>query len=91
VTLDGDITQIYMTGVAGPAYDITSVTLPSLEVEATDAIVATVTDAFGNAVTAGTLDVTRVGTGASGSSVVTYSTTSKRWEGNIITTHAPLS
>jgi hypothetical protein len=83
VTLDGDITQIYMTGVAGPAYDITSVTLPSLEVEATDAIVATVTDAFGNAVTAGTLDVTRVGTGASGSSVVTYSTTSKRWEGNI--------
>jgi hypothetical protein len=83
VTLDGDVTQIYITGVAGPAYDITSVTLPSLEVEATDAIVATVTDAFGNAVKAGTLDVTRVGTGASGSSVVTYSTTSKRWEGNI--------
>jgi hypothetical protein len=84
VTLDGDITQVYVTGVAGAAYDITSVTLPSLEAEGTDVIIATVTDAFGNAVTAGSLTVARVGTGtSSGATYVTYSTTTKRWEGSI--------
>jgi hypothetical protein len=90
VTLDGDITQIYVTGVAGPAYDITSVTLPSLEVKGEDVILATVTDAFGNAIvdtSAGalTLAVTAVGTGAgaSTSETVAYSGTSKRWEGPI--------
>jgi len=84
VTLDGDITQIYVTGNAGAAYDITSVTLPSLEVSGTDAIVAVVSDAFGNAVTAGSLTVARVGTGSSsGASYVEYSATSKRWEGSI--------
>jgi hypothetical protein len=84
VTLDGDITQVYVTGVAGAAYDITSVTLPSLEVEGTEVIIATVTDAFGNAVTAGSLTVSRVGTGtSSGATYVTYSTTTKRWEGSI--------
>jgi hypothetical protein len=90
VTLDGDVTQIYVTGVAGPAYDITSVTLPSLEVKGEDVILATVTDAFGNAIvdtSAGalTLAVTAVGTGAgaSTSETVAYSGTSKRWEGPI--------
>jgi hypothetical protein len=84
VTLDGDVTQIYLTGNAGPAYDIKSVTLPSLEVEGTDVIIAEVTDAFGNAVTAGSLTVSRVGTGtSSGANYVEYSATSKRWEGSI--------
>jgi hypothetical protein len=83
VTLDGDVTQIYVTGVAGPAYDITSVTLPSLEVSEKGAIVATVTDAFGNAVTSGTTTVTRVGTGSNSGTNVAYSATSKRWEGDI--------
>jgi hypothetical protein len=90
VTLDGDVTQIYVTGVAGPAYDITSVTLPSLEVKGEDVILATVTDAFGNAIvdtsnTALTLAVTAVGTGANASTseTVAYSGTSKRWEGPI--------
>jgi hypothetical protein len=83
VTLDGDVTQVYITGVAGPAYDITSVTLPSLEVSEKGAIVATVTDAFGNAVTSGTTTVTRVGTGSNSGTNVAYSATSKRWEGDI--------
>jgi len=84
VTLDGDVTQIYVTGVAGPAYDITSVTLPSLEVSDTDVLVAVVSDAFGNAVTAGSLTVSRVGTGVSAATnYVEYSTTTKRWEGSI--------
>ena len=83
VTLDGDVTQVYITGVAGPAYDITSVTLPSLEVSEKGAIVATVTDAFGNEVTSGTTTVTRVGTGSNSGTNVAYSATSKRWEGDI--------
>jgi hypothetical protein len=84
VTLDGDITQIYLTGNAGPAYDITSATLPSLEVSAAGVIIATVTDAFGNAVTAGSLTVSRVGTGTtSGADYVEYSTTTTRWQGSI--------
>jgi hypothetical protein len=84
VTLDGDITQVYVTGVAGAAYDIKSVTLPSLEVSGKDVIIAEVTDAFGNAVTAGSLTVARVGTGTtSGAAYIEYSTTTKRWEGSI--------
>jgi hypothetical protein len=84
VTVDGDVTQIYLTGNAGPAYDIKSVTLPSLEAEGTDVIIAEVTDAFGNAVTAGSLTVSRVGTGtSSGATHVEYSATTKRWEGSI--------
>jgi hypothetical protein len=81
VTLDGDITQIYVEGTAGAAYDITSVTLPSLEVSGKDIIVATVTDAFGNAVTSGTLTTTLVGTGSPTAVNVVYSTTTKRWQG----------
>jgi hypothetical protein len=84
VTLDGDVTQIYLTGNAGPAYDITSVTLPSLEVEGKDVVLATVTDAFGNAVTAATLTTTRVGTGTGMTGTeIAYSTTTKRFEGTI--------
>jgi hypothetical protein len=84
VTLDGDITQIYVTGKAGAAYDIASVTLPSLEVEGKDVIVAVVKDAFGNDVTAGSLTVSRVGTGlATATSYVEYSATTKRWQGDL--------
>jgi hypothetical protein len=87
VTLDGDVTQIYVTGNAGPAYDITSVTLPSLEVKGKDVILATVTDAFGNAIedaSATPLTVTAVGTGAGQADTdIAYSETSKRWEGTI--------
>jgi hypothetical protein len=84
VTLDGDVTQIYVTGVAGPAYDITSVTLPSLEVKGKDVVLATVTDAFGNAVTAATFTTNRVGTGTGMTGTeIAYSTTTKRFEGSI--------
>jgi hypothetical protein len=84
LTFDGDITQVYITGNAGPAYDIGTVTYPSLAPKGKDVIVAVVTDAFGNAVTAGTLGVTRVGTGAglAGDDII-YSSTTKRWEGSI--------
>jgi hypothetical protein len=84
VTLDGDVTQIYVTGIAGPAYDITSVTLPSLEVKEEGVTLATITDAFGNAVVSGATTVTAVGTGAGQADTnIAYSDTSKRWEGTI--------
>jgi len=87
ITNDGDITQIYVEGVAGPAYDIVSVTLPALEPEEEGEIVAVVADAFGNvidSVSNQTLTVTRVGTGASVAAAdVVYSDTSERWEGTI--------
>ena len=86
LTFDGDITQVYITGNVGPAYDIGAVTLPALELSATGVIVAVVTDAFGNAVDEinQTLTVTRVGTGVSTAAVdVTYSATAKRWEGKV--------
>jgi hypothetical protein len=84
VTLDGDITQIYLTGNAGPAYDITSVTLPSLEVKEKAVVLAVVKDAFGNDVTSATLTTTRVGTGTGMTGTeIAYSTTSKRFEGSI--------
>jgi hypothetical protein len=86
LTNDGDITQIYITGEAGPAYDIGAVTLPALEPSKEGVIVAAVTDAFGNAIAAvsnQTLQVTRVGTGSPTSTDVVYSATSKRWEGTV--------
>jgi hypothetical protein len=86
ITNDGDITQIYVEGVAGPAYDIVSVTLPALEPEEEGEIVAVVADAFGNvidSVSNQTLTVTRVGTGSPTGTNVVYSDTSERWEGTI--------
>ena len=88
ITNDGDITQIYLTGNVGPAYDIGAVTLPTLEPSKEGVIVAVVTDAFGNAVdtvsASASLTVTRVGTGSSAAPVdVQYSATSKRWEGKV--------
>jgi len=87
ITNDGDITQIYVTGKVGTAYDIGTVTLPALEPSKTGAIVAVVTDAFGNAVdtvsASASLTVTRVGTGSPTSTDVQYSATSKRWEGTV--------
>ena len=87
LTFDGDITQVYITGNVGPAYDIGAVTLPALELSATGVIVAVVTDAFGNAVTSDdnqSLTVTRVGTGVTAAAAdVQYSATSLRWEGAV--------
>jgi hypothetical protein len=87
ITNDGDVTQIYVTGVAGPAYDIGAVTLPALEPSEEGVIVAAVTDAFGNvidSVSNQTLTVTRVGTGATVEPEdVVYSATSERWEGTV--------
>jgi hypothetical protein len=87
ITNDGDITQIYVEGNVGPAYDIGAVTLPALEPEEDGVIVAVVTDAFGNVVdtvdAAASLTVGRVGTGSPTSTDVQYSDTSERWEGTI--------
>jgi hypothetical protein len=86
ITNDGDVTQVYITGNAGAAYDIGAVTLPTLEVSKAGVIVAVVTDAFGNAVDVDddqSLTVTRVGTGSPTSTDVAYSATSKRWEGTV--------
>jgi lipoprotein-anchoring transpeptidase ErfK/SrfK len=87
ITNDGDITQIYVEGNVGPAYDIGAVTLPALEPEEEGVIVAVVTDAFGNVVdkedAAASLTVTRVGTGSPSSTDVQYSDTTERWEGTI--------
>lgn len=88
LTFDGsDITQVYITGNVGPAYDIGAVTLPTFELSKAGVIVAVVTDAFGNAVDTDddqSLTVSRVGTGASVAAVdVQYSATSKRWEGTV--------
>jgi|688.fasta_scaffold20738_8 hypothetical protein len=86
ITNDGDITQIYVTGVVGDAYDIGAVTLPALEPSGEGVIVAVVTDAFGNVVDTDddqSLTVTRVGTGSPTSTDVQYSATSERWEGTV--------
>jgi hypothetical protein len=86
ITLDGDITQIYMTGLEGQAYDIGTVTLPSLEVSKPGAVVVVVTDAFGNPIVTGspTITTTLVGTGSPAvTTAVAYSTTTKRFEGVI--------
>jgi hypothetical protein len=81
ITNDGDITQIYITGTAGTAYDIGTVTLPAMEPSGTGAVVAVVTDAFGNATETGTLTASLTGTGSPTAGNITYSATSKRWEG----------
>jgi len=81
ITNDGDITQIYVTGTAGTAYDIGAVTLPSMEPSKTGVVVAVVTDAFGNATETGTLTASLTGTGSPTAANITYSATSKRWEG----------
>ena len=86
ITNDGDVTQIYVTGNVGSAYDIGTVTLPALEPSKAGVIVAVVTDAFGNVVDTDddqSLTVTRVGTGSPTSTDVQYSATSKRWEGTV--------
>jgi hypothetical protein len=93
LTIGTDVTQVYIKGVAGAAYNIATVTPPAtLEPEGKGTYVVTVTDAFGNAVTAGSLSVTRVGGGSGGSFVswtggesdkITYSATTKRWQGII--------
>jgi hypothetical protein len=88
LTIDGDITQVYITGNRGAPYDIGAVTLPTFELSKAGVIVAVVTDAFGNviadAVAAESLTVTRVGTGATAAPApIQYSTTSKRWEGTV--------
>jgi hypothetical protein len=86
ITNDGDITQIYVTGVVGKAYDIGAVTLPTFEPSKAGVIVAVVTDAFGNVVDTDddqSLTVSRVGTGSPTSTDVAYSATSKRWEGTV--------
>jgi hypothetical protein len=83
VTIGTDITQIYIQGLEGAAYDIKSVTIPTIEPKGKGVVTAVVTDAFGNPVvsTAGTLTLSRVGgTGGSVSADVKYSTTTKRWE-----------
>jgi hypothetical protein len=73
INLDGDVTMLYMTGLVGPAYDIGTVTLPSLEPSKEGVIVAVVTDAFGNVIekvdAAASLTVTRVGTGVTANAV----------------------
>jgi hypothetical protein len=81
ITNDGDITQIYVTGTAGTAYDIGAVTLPSVAPSGTGVVVAVVTDAFGNATETGTLTASLTGTGSPTPGNITYSATSKRWEG----------
>jgi hypothetical protein len=87
LTFDGsDITQIYITGVVGKAYNIGAVTLPAFELSKAGTVVAVVTDAFGNVVDTDddqSLTVTRVGTGSPTSTDVQYSATSKRWEGTV--------
>ena len=86
ITNDGDVTQVYITGDVGKAYDIGAVTLPVFELSKAGVVVAVVTDAFGNAVDSDddqSLTVTRVGTGSPTSTDVQYSATSKRWEGTV--------
>ena len=86
ISNDGDITQIYVTGVVGKAYDIGAVTLPTFELSKAGTIVAVVTDAFGNVVDTDdtqSLTITRVGTGSPTSTDVEYSATTKRWEGTV--------
>ena len=83
VTIGTDITQIYIQGLEGAAYDIKSVTIPAIEPKGKGVVTAVVTDAFGNPVvsTAGTLTLTRVGgTGGTVDADVKYSSTTKRWE-----------
>jgi hypothetical protein len=89
LTIDGDITQAYIKGVAGAAYAIKSVTPPtSVTPEGKGTFVAVLVDAFGNTVTTGELAVSVVGGGSSTfadeaavANKITYSATSKRHAG----------
>jgi hypothetical protein len=89
LTIDGDVTQAYIKGVAGAAYAIKSVTAPtSVTPEGKGTFVAVLVDAFGNTVTTGELAVTVVGGGSSTfadeaavANKITYSTTSERHAG----------
>ena len=84
ITLDGDITQLYMTGTAGTAWDLTTVVFPALEEKKAGVVTAVVTDGFGNPVTGATLTGTVVGAGITPAAVtLAYSTTTKRFEGTI--------
>ena len=83
VTVGTDVTQIYVKGTVGAAYDITSVTIPVIDPKATGTVVATVTDAFGNLLAstgAGTMTLTRVGGTGGLEGDIVYSATSKRYE-----------
>ena len=89
LTIDGDVTQVYIKGVAGAAYAIKSVTPPtSVAPEGKGTFVAVLVDAFGNTVTTGELAVTVVGGGSSTfadeaavANKITYSATSERHAG----------
>ena len=84
MTIGSDVTQIYVQGTVGRAYDITSVTFPAIEPKGTGTVVAVVTDPFGNALastSAGTLTLTRVGgLGGTTTGDIAYSATTKRYE-----------
>jgi hypothetical protein len=83
VTIGTDVTQIYVQGTVGRAYDITSVTMPTIEPKAKGVVVATVTDAFGNALAttaSGTLTLSRVGGTGGAQGEISYSETTKRYQ-----------
>jgi hypothetical protein len=83
VTIGTDITQIYIQGLEGAAYDIKSVTIPTIEPKGAGVVTAVVTDAFGNPIldVNETLTLTRVGgTGGTSPADIAYSTTTMRWE-----------
>jgi hypothetical protein len=83
VTIGTDITQIYVQGTVGAAYDITSVTIPVIDPKGTGTVVATVTDAFGNLLAttaAGTMTLTRVGGTGGVEGDIVYSATTERYE-----------
>jgi hypothetical protein len=90
VNIDGDITQVYMKGLAGAAYAIKSVTPPAtaVQVDGKGTYVVEVVDAFGNAANVsatGTASVTGGGTGTAvkaedgTANVLKYSATTKRY------------
>jgi hypothetical protein len=91
LTVGTDVTQVYIKGTAGAAYNIVSVTAPtSIAPEGKGTFVAVLSDAFGNVVTTGTLDVTAVGGGSGTAWIdwtggtankVSYSATTKRHQG----------
>jgi hypothetical protein len=91
VTIGTDVTQIYVQGTAGRAYDVTSVTIPVIEPKGTGTVVATVTDAFGNVITdlVSTVTLSRVGgIGGDLTKSFSYSETSKRFEAEVIAPNA---
>jgi hypothetical protein len=85
ITIDGDVTQVYVTGTEGTAYDLGAVTLPTFELSKAGVVVGVITDAFGNPIVTGTPTVTTtvVGTGSPAKVDLAYSSTTKRWEGTV--------